>query len=73
MNNRGFVFVSPDEIAERGGLGRSHAPRSFEGRLGDSSVVAMQTQQNMNHRIPNLPPFIRSDPSLWFAQIELIF
>ncbi|XP_043475815.1 uncharacterized protein LOC122507261 [Leptopilina heterotoma] len=27
----------------------------------------------MNHRIPNLPPFIRSDPSLWFAQIELIF
>ncbi|XP_051168398.1 uncharacterized protein LOC127286129 [Leptopilina boulardi] len=58
-----------------GTASQNQMPRSFDGRFGDSSHPGLvaQNQQNFTNRIPRLPTFIRTDPSLWFAQIELIF
>lgn len=75
MADRGFAFVSANDPLGSGRPGRACLPGGFEGRFGDSSHpgVVAQNQQNFVCRIPYLPAFIRADPSLWFAQIELIF
>lgn len=75
MSNQGFLFISPDDMMETGEPHWSRVPSICEGRFRDSfrPGIVGQGQRNFHNRLPRLPLFIRSDPSLWFAQVELVF
>ncbi|XP_051172356.1 uncharacterized protein LOC127288761 [Leptopilina boulardi] len=75
MADRGFVFIPVNDPLRPGGPDRAQLPNNFKGRFGDSSHpgAVAEGQRNFTGRILRLPEFIRSDPSLWFAQVELIF